>query len=590
MRRGLIKNSRVNKVLISIFIILIVSFIIVSPQIYQKYIVLGHDVMFHFNRFYDLYRQIETGHFNYFQSNYGFDNSGRIINALYGYDSAFFQAILLYITKSWLKFQIISSFLCLVTSGITMYALSKKIGISNKFAVLSGILYMTSACVNYYVRYQAFTGWGAAFLPLIFIPAMYALQNKEKPINSIYLAIPVAILINVHIMSAVMGVLAIIPFYLVSFVQTKKKGQWIKDAFVAVLLVVLMSLNTLYSYYEVFSSNKILSPFISKSMFLDAFNLSITGPSFQKSAGVIFSIIFLITIAFSILNWQRQTRGKKVIDSVGISFLILSSTLLPWDFLANHFTFISIIQFPSRFSVIAYILLIISFFLNIKGLYEMGNDKIKLIIGSMALALTLLSVVSIHNIMVENAKNWQVTPLVTGDNKNDVRVESMEEVRNNFRSEDLGKALQTISKGTPDYLPISGEYSNKEMYEKRRPYTMYINEVIKNDIVTKKEVLKDGSISLNWKQAKKEEVILPIIIYNHSTVKINDVNLPSKNVNKTEIGSLKMTAKKGQNHVIVGYQPKIKMSIILSIKIVTVLSVFLYLIVKIIVTKFFFNN
>ncbi len=577
MRTFLNRDSKLHKSLVSIFIIMLVSFIIMSPQIYQKYVVLGIDTTFHFNRFYDLYRQIDTGHFSYFQSNFGFDSSGRIINALYGYDAAFFQALILYVTKTWAKFQIVSSFLCLSTAGLTMYALAKKVKLSDKFAVLAGILYLTSACVMYYVRYQSFTGWGAAFLPLIFIPAIYSIQNKEKPINPVYLAVPVAILVNVHLMTALIGILAIVPFYLVSFIQTDNKGQWIKDAIIAVVLVTLMSLNAVYSYYDVFSSNTLLPPYVPKSMFLEAFNLSISGPSIQKSAGVIFSIIFLITIVFNIYTWRNQTIERKLINAVGIVFLILSSTLLPWDFLAHHFSFITTMQFPTRFSVIAYILLILSFFLNINDMHDMRIEKTKLIISTLTVVITLLSVVSMHNIMVENAKFWQNNPLDMGARTDGLRIRDIDTVRHNFKSKDLTKALKTISKGTPDYLPISGEYSSEEMYKNRSPYHMYSNEVITNHTVTKKEVLKNGSLSLSWNQAKAGEVTLPVIIYNHSTVKINNENVSAENVNKTEIGSLKVNAKKGNNNVIVGYKPKINMNIILSIKFVTILCIFIYL-------------
>ena len=116
-----VKKKILNKeTYIAILILGIISFVIISPQLYKKSIILGSDVMFHFNRFYEMSKQINTGNFNYYQSLYGFNSSGRIINAFYGWDFAFVMGLLLSIVKTWTKFQIISSFACTLIAGISM--------------------------------------------------------------------------------------------------------------------------------------------------------------------------------------------------------------------------------------------------------------------------------------------------------------------------------------------------------------------------------------------------------------------------------------------------------------------------------------
>lgn len=71
-------------------------FLMVSAQLYKHGIILGNDMMFHFNRFYEAYMQIKTGDFNYFQSIFSFDQSGRIVNALYGPDFSYLQGLLMF--------------------------------------------------------------------------------------------------------------------------------------------------------------------------------------------------------------------------------------------------------------------------------------------------------------------------------------------------------------------------------------------------------------------------------------------------------------------------------------------------------------
>ncbi|XID85245.1 hypothetical protein ACF0HX_04250 [Pediococcus pentosaceus] len=81
-----LSNAKADRIGIkNILFIFFISFILVLPQIMNKSIILGADSIFHFNRFYDTYMQFRTGNFSYFQTNFGFQQSGRIINALYGH-------------------------------------------------------------------------------------------------------------------------------------------------------------------------------------------------------------------------------------------------------------------------------------------------------------------------------------------------------------------------------------------------------------------------------------------------------------------------------------------------------------------------
>lgn len=50
-----VKNKILNrKNFIATVILIIISFVIISPQLYKKSVILGSDVIFHFNRFYEM--------------------------------------------------------------------------------------------------------------------------------------------------------------------------------------------------------------------------------------------------------------------------------------------------------------------------------------------------------------------------------------------------------------------------------------------------------------------------------------------------------------------------------------------------------
>ena len=58
-------------------------------------IIIGSDTIFHFNRFYETEEQIRNGNLSWFMTLYGFNQSGRVINALYGPASAYLNGLLL---------------------------------------------------------------------------------------------------------------------------------------------------------------------------------------------------------------------------------------------------------------------------------------------------------------------------------------------------------------------------------------------------------------------------------------------------------------------------------------------------------------
>ncbi len=83
---------------------------IISAQLFRHSIILGSDNNFFMNKIYESYMQQKTGTYNYFQSVYGFQQSGRIINAVYAPDFSFILGGLLAIAKNWFRFQVLSGF------------------------------------------------------------------------------------------------------------------------------------------------------------------------------------------------------------------------------------------------------------------------------------------------------------------------------------------------------------------------------------------------------------------------------------------------------------------------------------------------
>ncbi len=124
--------------------------------------ILGSDVVFHFNRFYETSQQIKEGNFQYFLSIYGFQQSARIVNALYGpflpiSRSAGLESFVVFLPTA-------RQLGCSLLAGFSMFGLLKKL---SQWLAVSGDehpVYGDLFCPVLIER-QAFC-LGAAVLPL----------------------------------------------------------------------------------------------------------------------------------------------------------------------------------------------------------------------------------------------------------------------------------------------------------------------------------------------------------------------------------------------------------------------------------------
>ncbi|MHC5267985.1 hypothetical protein ACYSNO_02170 [Enterococcus sp. LJL98] len=568
-----------RKYLIPITAIALIAIFILLPQIYVGFVPLGSDMSFHYNRFYEVAQQIETGKFNYFQSLYGFNGSGRIVNALYGYDMAFINGILLYLTKSWLKFQLISSFFCLFVAGMGTYAVARKLKMEQLYAIMAASFYMSCAGVIYYVRAQGFSGWGSALLPFVFIQAIRAVTDKRKPIHVVNLAISVSLLLNTHVLSALIGVVAIVPFYLVSFFKAGNKGKWLGSAFLAVGLTILMSLNTLIAYFEVSLTNHLLRPYIPDSFLLESLKLDVGAINGNHTLGLLFGFPFIFLIVYVLLNRTEICLLNRLMTGVGAFFLLVSTTIFPWDKLMQLIPALTMLQFPFRLSIVAFILLPVVFFDEIgriKQSFQLPQQKM---VTATLLTLTILISSSAHLQMEANAQKWLRDPLSMGNNSSSY---TAKEIRNHLRSSDLSYALKTIQKGTSDYLPMKKEraITDSRDFESLESYKKYRETILNNQVGFEREITDQGEIKLSWENEESNSKLVPIIIYQNSRVKLNGKLLPKEAYDTTEFGTLIVAAEKGQNVVEVGYEPLFPLRLVLWIKMGTIVLVLVYVIGK----------
>ena len=235
--------------------------------------------------------------------------------------------------------------------------------------------------------------------------------------------------------------------------------------------------------------------------------------------------------------------------------------------MANKLTFLTTFQFPLRFSIVSYILLLAGIGLGLNRFNENANKEKKKIVQMILITCSVFSIANVNNLMKEHSNYWMSSnPAQGGNNTPNVFVTDPNQFRSMIKDKDLSKALNVIKKGTPDYLALSKNESTESIY-KKEPYKIYEHDVIENPNNVKKSVTYDSKLKLEWNSENSEEVILPVAIYGNSTIKMNGQNKSPNEVGKSDLGLLEVNSLVGNNTVIVGYTPMINMKLIITIKV-----------------------
>jgi len=570
-----------KQIIIAISIIALAALLMVSAQLYKHGIILGNDMMFHYNRFYEAYMQIKTGDFNYFQSIFSFDQSGRIVNALYGPDFSYLQGLLMFFTKNWFRYQLLTSFLCFFIAGLAMFSLAKRALVNYKFSIFISLLYMSSSMVSHYALSQNMTSWGAAFMPFIYIPAVRVIQNQERPIKPIELALAVTSVGFLHNLTLFLGILSSAPFYIVGFFRTKHKGKMIKSFFIAVFLTILLNINTLIGFLEVSLTNQLVYPkfFDDVLSYTTYFDI---GDNNYSSLGMVFSCLMLFQIFYFFVSWKDTSIVERLLTLVGAFFLILSTNFIPWEDISLYTNFVQIIQFPRRFVLIAYIFLLIAFAYTLEKLTKNLNADKRKVMYSFLCMVSFLMIANVNLNILRSAEAWESdTPTSSGNNAPWVTTDDPDELRAGFTSGKYEDAFKVIKKPTPDYLPLLNGVTQEELDE-QGGYKMYNDQVVNNKLNVSKTIDDKNRLVLTWKADDNKEDILPTTVYTRSQINFNGNKLSSEQIQKTTLGAPIVQSKKGINKFVIEYSPMVNIRLLLGVKFITIVSIIAFGLLKIV--------
>ena len=543
-------KNKIIDYLIPIILSLVIATVLIWTELTTRSGLTLDDTAFHFHRFYDTYQQIQNHNFSYFQMNYGMGESGRIVNALYGPFFAYLMGSLLLFCSSWLRFQILITYLIFLVGGLGIYRLSRKVKISQVVSSIVTALFLTTGYIAYWPRSNAFNSWGAVLIPFVLIQGINLLNNHKTRFSWISLGIVMAIVAQIHLLSTFFSILALIPFFIYGLVLSENKRQMWIDVFKAVGLFIVLTANVWGAFLLLYPTNQMASP-IDYSPVLTAVNLSVAGTSTMwTSITEVTLLLFIVQLIYVIFNF-KSSKLNTFVTLEGIVFLYLSSNLFPWQFVKDTLPAVTgYLQFPNRFTVVAYPLLFLGIGLTLNELIKSHGKKLGMIASALAIIVVLFNVRADFN---EINNNITYNKGITSNAKE-------------MKEKGLAPYINKVEINSPDYLPVRKKIKSSDITGMLMSMSPQKNNF-------EQRVLSNGRLELTWKDSTSKVTTLPIFIYKQSELSLNNKVIKPK-VN--EIGMPQVQSRKGKNTAILSFKTPIWFTILLYISILSWVLLIIY--------------
>ncbi|MCT3385682.1 cell division protein [Lactobacillus johnsonii] len=521
-------KNKIIDYLIPIILSLVIATVLIWTELTTRSGLTLDDTAFHFHRFYDTYQQIQNHNFSYFQMNYGMGESGRIVNALYGPFFAYLMGSLLLFCSSWLRFQILITYLIFLVGGLGIYRLSRKVKLSQVVSSIVTTLFLTTGYIAYWPRSNAFNSWGAVLIPFVLIQGINLLNNHKNRFSWISLGIVMAIVAQIHLLSTFFSILALIPFFIYGLVLSENKRQMWIDVFKAVGLFIVLTANVWGAFLLLYPTNQMASP-IDYSPVLTAVNLSVAGTSTMwTSITEVTLLLFIVQLIYVIFDF-KSSKLNTFVTLEGIVFLYLSSNLFPWQFVKDTLPAVTgYLQFPNRFTVVAYPLLFLGIGLTLNELIKSHGKKLGMIASALAIVVVLFNVRADFN---EINNNITYNKGITSNAKE-------------MKEKGLAPYINKVEINSPDYLPVIKKIKSSDITGMLMSMSPQKNNF-------EQRALSNGRLELTWKDSTSKVTTLPIFIYKQSELSLNSKVIKPK-VN--EIGMPQVQSRKGKNTAILSFK------------------------------------
>jgi hypothetical protein len=261
-------------------------------------------------------------------------------------------------------------------------------------------------------------------------------------------------------------------------------------------------------------------------------------------------LLFIVQIIYVAFNF-KSSKLNTFVTLEGLVFFYLSSNLFPWQFVKDNLPAVTgYLQFPNRFTVVAYPLLFLGVGLTITELVKEHGKKLSLLASALAVVIVLFNVradfneinnnISYNKGIISNSREMQEKGLEAYINKIDIN--------------------------TPDYLPVQKKIKSADVTG------MLMNMAPQRKNFSKK-VLSGGRLEIKWNGENAKLTTLPVFIYHQSELTVNGKKVNPK-LNK--IGMPIVQSKRGKNTAILSFKTPAWFTILLYISILGWVVILIY--------------
>lgn len=528
--------------------IAIMSFIMIVPQLLTGSVIVGSDGIFHFNRIYDTAKQISTGYWSYWQTNFGFQQSGRVVNAVYGPYSAYLMGALLVVFRSWYHFQLFTTFAVYLIGGYGMYRLARSAGARMWPAFATAIIFMNIGWLPRWGLNQNMTALGAALLPYALACGVHMVRHREQPVQPVRLALIMSILIETHVLSTIFAVLALIPFWIVAWVRANHRLRMVGRTAAAVGITLVLTANVWGAMLLMFSTNRIAYP-AAFSLAQNVLQIGV-GRGSRNELALFPLAIIAGQVVLLLLQRRRTSRLNWCVTAMGVAILLAASRVMPWALIGRLVPKMSqMLQFPVRLTTIAFPLILCGLALSLSNM-EWSRVSVRrvtstlVVLAALGVAVPNVARMTIRSVDVQRShvlRSFGAMLLLNSTPR---------ELRATLHSKHPGAILATAEKHSSDYLPVNGHQGTGDL----SPGSIYKREILFYHPYFTYTALPGGRLQISWHETTAGWQSVPVVTYHQSQVTVNGHRLTQEEYYRSRINAPIVQSRRGKNTMIVQFR------------------------------------
>ena len=213
-------------------------------------------------------------------------------------------------------------------------------------------------------------------------------------------------------------------------------------------------------------------------------------------------LLFIVQLIYVIFNF-KSSKLNTFVTLEGIVFLYLSSNLFPWQFVKDTLPAVTgYLQFPNRFTVVAYPLLFLGIGLTLNELIKSHGKKLGMIASALAIVVVLFNVRADFN---EINNNITYNKGITGNAKE-------------MKEKGLAPYINKVEINSPDYLPVRKKIKSSDITGMLMSMSLQKNNF-------EQRALSNGRLELTWKDSTSKVTTLPIFIYKQSELSLSLIHI-----------------------------------------------------------------